>query len=83
MLNVDYQYLLSPLNIRGTIFPNRVFKNTDSRTESDISGRIADRCGFPYRKDHIDQISEQEIRIPPWVSCMAAISGWQAGSGKM
>lgn len=65
MLNVNYQYLLSPLNIRGTIFPNRVFQNTDSRTESDISVRIADRCGFPYTKDHVDQISEQEIlKIP-------------------
>lgn len=73
MLTANYQYLLSPLNIRGTIFQNRIFKNTDSGMGADLSVRIADSYGFTYTKDHIDQIPEPDILKIPEIYAQEAL----------
>lgn len=83
MQNLTNQYLLSPLNIKGVIFKNRIFKTVGSGVETDLTARTADRCDFLCDKDHVNTVSENDLlkiqEIYAREAVMAEKEGYKVG----
>lgn len=79
MQNLTNQYLLSPLNIKGVIFKNRIFQRGGSGVEADLSARTADRYGFPSDRDQVNVIPEDDLLKIPDIYAQEALRAKEEG----